>query len=561
MIRERNDRTQYHREGELHVYDPVPGLNPSPYYTFQVQKVSELNSPKLEKVTNWQSPFAWFTKCADKDSQGPYKAYFRNFMGSWSQTYCNFEMGPNTPIVVKIKRLNKKGAPSGPISSAVPYPARHVKSCKIIKGDIYLTLDNPALVAIDIDGQMDSRDAPRVKDPRDWRDASPYNTEMTATHSLTIFANPFIDDKPDLNDPKVYAVEPGTLPPKGGSWKTLYFKPGVHKMSVDANGRDREWRATDIITLKSGQQFYIPGDAILYGNFSDDNHWDPTDNVRIYGHGTLCGSKIPHWKDWSDELKELKLDHKKLRVLQIYSARNCTFEGITVADPAEHGFYFFGGWESYSPNYIRWVKTITWKVNNDAGGATGNTYIEDCFLRHQDDGLYVGAMAGVKRIIFWSDCNGCPLRCSFLLHNIKHGRSIHLPQKLAIEDIDIVYSRSMWDGSIIGSPANDYKKYPDGTVNTGQYVIFRNINISDPRPQRTLIGFDTKATYRGFKFENVNFAHANTWGRKSFLNASGNASFQYWMFDNVSIEGKKVNEAYFKSDHIKVNNFSDPLFR
>lgn len=53
------------REGGLHVYPPVPALAPSPYYTFSVQKITALNAPEKENATNWEHPFAWFTRCVD----------------------------------------------------------------------------------------------------------------------------------------------------------------------------------------------------------------------------------------------------------------------------------------------------------------------------------------------------------------------------------------------------------------------------------------------------------------------------------------------------------------
>ena len=86
-------------EGELHVYPPVPGLEPSPYYELRVQKVSALNSPRLADVTNWETPFAWFTRCKEDD-----KGYYSGYIGGWSLTYTNFELDPNTPVVVKITR-------------------------------------------------------------------------------------------------------------------------------------------------------------------------------------------------------------------------------------------------------------------------------------------------------------------------------------------------------------------------------------------------------------------------------------------------------------------------
>ena len=41
------------------------------------------------------------------------------------------------------------------------------------------------------------------------------------------------------------------------------------------------------------------------------------------------------------------------------------------------------------PTYIRWVKIFTWKANGDGISTKKNSLIEDCFLRTQDDAVYV----------------------------------------------------------------------------------------------------------------------------------------------------------------------------
>ncbi len=242
--------TEAATEGNIHVYPPVPGLQASPYYRFSIQKKSALNALRKEEATNWEEPFAWFTKCVDEIPNRK-TAYYEEFIGGWSHTYCNFEMNNNTPVVIKISRLDKPGAPSGPITLATAHPAHKVLSCEVIHGEVYVTMDRPALVAVDIDGQLDCRDAPRAI-PNQWGSAPfPYRNEMQGVHGVTIFANPFLEDKPKLDDPTVHYVKPGTLPPSEGPWTTLYFMPGVHRLSVDQNGNDREWNPRMHFTFRT----------------------------------------------------------------------------------------------------------------------------------------------------------------------------------------------------------------------------------------------------------------------------------------------------------------------
>jgi len=226
--------------GNLSVYPAVPGLATSPYYTFSVQKVFALNNPDKALANNWLSPFAWFTECVENGSPNN-TAYYSSYIGGWSQTYCNFEMDRDTPIVVKITRLNNALAPSGPIFMANAHPAQRVDSCELINGDVYVTMSKPAQVTIDIDGQMDTRDLPRAK-PDGWDGDSTFSGgKRNGCHAVSIFANPFITDKPAVNGPGVFAVEPGGPSPAASdtTWTTLYFKPGIHTLSVDASGNPR----------------------------------------------------------------------------------------------------------------------------------------------------------------------------------------------------------------------------------------------------------------------------------------------------------------------------------
>jgi hypothetical protein len=130
----------------LSVYPAVPGLDPSPHYSFRVREVGS---------DQWMTPFAWFTKCKDYDPDVS-TAYFTEYIGSWSHTYCNFEMANNVAIEVEISKVNGE-----PILTAVPHPYRKVSSWRVENGKAYVTLDKPALFAVDIDGQMDTQDAPR----------------------------------------------------------------------------------------------------------------------------------------------------------------------------------------------------------------------------------------------------------------------------------------------------------------------------------------------------------------------------------------------------------------
>ena len=556
-------------EGQVKVYDSVPGLTPSPYYTYSVQKVSALNNPQKELATNWSNPFAWFTECPEPGSVAAVAgtAYFSGFIGGWSHTYCNFELDRNTPIVVKITRKTVTGAPSGPVFMANVHPAHKVISCEIINGDVYVTMKEPALVTVDIDGQLDTRDAPRAT-PDTWDGGtSPYNSKMKGAHAVSIFANPVIQDKPAPGAPGVRTIEPGQpLPsPDDQSWTTLYFKPGIHNISLDANGQERPFVLSDQYPLRSNKNYYIPGDAVVYGNFKGGDN--SNENIRVFGHGTLSGFKIPHFQDYTGPG-----GGGNFRMIDIFNAINCNVEGVTIADPAEHGVYILNYYASHiQPNSMRWLKNISWRVNNDTGSANG--VMEDCFFRHQDDGVYFGAGAVVRRCAYWSDVNGCAFRGSFVLRDKVPEITTMFPREVVFEDCDIIYARGMFlftggtNGIIGASDGMSNALYGDGTPNTGQHIVFRNFRVTDPRPLRTLLGFNFSSTdpafvgMAGLRFENVEYRHPQTWGWQNHLKPSA-GGITNWYFDRVSINGKQMDASMLADPSLFVtSNVSDMIFR
>lgn len=606
-VRLENARTEQHlfarlaarkSEGRLHIYPPVPGFSmtnnwgqltkdqwtESPYYTYGVKKVSELNHTDFALATNWDTPFAFFTRCVDYSTAT--NAYFDSYFGAWSHTFCNFELDPHTPIAIKIHRrtqaeMNALGivsqAPKGPITNAVAYPTRKVDSCQIIAGDVYVTLSNPALIAVDIDMQMDGRDAPRNLPSGFGAATFPFRYESNATHAVTIFANPFIADKPDTNDTaNVRVVWPGQKPPTNFTESVLYFAPGVHKLSVDTNGNEREWMDADRIHPISGKSYYIPGDAVVYGNFSDGADQTLSQSIRIFGHGTISGAKIPHEHDFAIPSS---VEGKRLWMLGCDEAENVVYEGLTLANPPGHTVAIVAdNNRAYAPNYVKWCKSISWRVNNDGMTAQGNSYIEDCFIRHQDDGTYIRGM-GIRRTTYWTDVNGHPFRGSFINSDRDADYPSSLPRNLFIEDCDVLYARAVFtttgtDGAgrsgIIAQWQGSNVTYADGTENTAQHIIFRNLTVSDPRPQKMLLSFlgsyvsdneNKVGDWRGLRFENVNYMHSNTWGWPNKLVGDADTQFKYWTFKNVRINGAMLDAALLANPAVfTTNNVSDMIF-
>ena len=91
-------------------------------------------------------------------------------------------------------------------------------------GKAYCVVHKQALFTIDINGQMDEQvrmsdsnksgqihnldDQDTGKLPKPSRSGNP-NYSGPPIHTLTIFANPFIDDEPDIFEEGVLAIQPG----------------------------------------------------------------------------------------------------------------------------------------------------------------------------------------------------------------------------------------------------------------------------------------------------------------------------------------------------------------
>ena len=147
-------------------------------------------------------------------------------------------------------------------------------------------------------------------------------------------------------------------------------------------------------------------------------------------------------------------------------------EGITIANSAAHSLTLNHYYDPENPTDFKWVKIMTWRANGDGIDPHPNGLIEDCFIRTQDDASYVTGR-GIKRVVFWKDSNGSTFKLS---HIGSPGLNTH---PLIVEDCTVVYSRSHYH-YVAGSSVFNLNMRGGGSG--GYTIIFRNINVEDPRP-------------------------------------------------------------------------------
>ena len=494
-----------HAGAELVVYPPVPGLAPSAHYQVRIRSIVE--------DAKWQSAFAFETTCKaiEKDTD----AYFDHLAG-WTHAYVNFET--SAAVEVEISRVNGQ-----PIRSAAVHPKRNASSCRVKDGKAYVRLDQRCLAAVDIDGQMDSQDTGKgYKGP--------------PIHTISLFANPPLASKPTPDGSGVFTVKPGEQPPTAGDWTTLYFLPGIHDIGL-------------AYPLRANCKYYIPGDAIVYGTLSN-TEWGEGRNIRIFGHGTLSGARLKHPEYVKPRVRQK--EHNRYRPIEIVGTTDTKVDGITIADSAFHTLMLIHPYEPEHPNSVKWTKIFTWRANGDGINPFGNTLIEDCFIRTQDDSLYTNGH-GIRRCVLWNDANGS----SFVLSSLSQLEG----RKLVVEDCDVIYSRAKWHH---WSGGRVFNMRAESNGPGGSNVIFRNINIEDPRPtlQQFFLCMTVPKPYgdgdkseagdlSGILFQNISIAAPSVLGEPQLLWGQRNARIRDLMFDNLTVGGKKIQA----TDFFQTNEF------
>ena len=486
---------------DLRIYPPVPGLEASAHYQVRIRTTAD--------GAEWYSAFAWQTECKKEE------AYFDTLHG-WTHTYVNFET--SGLVEIEISRVNGQ-----PIRSAAVHPKRHASNCSVKDGKAFVRLGKPCLVAVDIDGQMDGQDTGKG-----------YNGPPL--HTISLFANPPLAGKPSPGSPGVRTVKPGEKPPTDGDWNTLYFLPGVHDIGAG-------------FPVNANRQYYIPGDAMVYGSFFN-NEWPNGHDIRIFGHGTLSGARIKH----ANALKKLFSGNKNAsrKPIEIFGASDTQVEGLTIADSASHSVMLINDYSEGHPNKVQWTKIFTWRANGDGINPFGNTLIEDCFIRTQDDSLYAKGL-GIRRVVLWNDANGS----SFVLSGLPN-------RKLIVEDCDVMYSRAKWHH---WSGGRVFNMRGEGESPAGAGVIFRNIRISDPRPtlQQFFICMTVPEPYgegkrgpgdlSGILFQNISIAAPSVINEPQLLWGQKDARIRNLTFENMTLGGKPVTS----TDFFKANEFVESL--
>jgi len=328
----------------LVVYKDVPGVAPSDKYSIRVRSAAT-NNEWVDVFVNFTDNKAVPGSSTEVNSPDKYQMN----TAAWSHAYGNIEM--NIGQVVEVELAAKPGFQIGgqDFFKAKVHPEQKASAATLVGGKIYFTITKPCQIYIDINGQMDD-----------------YNKNINPighpVHVVTLWANPVIK-KPTLTGNRVRTIEPGTtlatinaIDPS--TYDTLYFKPGIHDNVQN-------------IKVHPGKTIYIPGDAYLFGSVNNSgvpagSYSKNGENITIYGYGTICGSKTPHY--------DLTPATDGYKAIQLENGKNFKVFGLTLVD--HHSLETNGENGSY-----KWLKAITWRQNGD--GIGGYTKLRTALFGHK----------------------------------------------------------------------------------------------------------------------------------------------------------------------------------
>ncbi len=491
---------------KLTVYADVPGHNVSVINGYTSRAKSDVYEIWVRSAATdhaWVQCFANMTynralempTLTGFGNTGHNHAYYRINAG-WTHTYANIEMSTGSPVEVEIRKIGPTllDGSSVIVKSAV-HPAQKIvpDSKRDENGRVYFTITNPGQLVIDINGQMDDHNAAfPVGTPGG---AMPGNPPV---HSIALYANPIMTKPVASPTNTIVTVTPNQssatslLPaPSPATYDTLVFAPGVHHIGPG-------------FKVHPGKSYYIPGDAILYGNLNNEDVAQGSfrctgDSINIYGYGTICGMVVPHYQQKTDDdtangtpnpeypeylgWSEPKDADVGIRIAQAWDTR---ITGVTIADPANFNTKFdvYAG-RVNDQSLVSWVKLHSWRVNGD--GCGGYVPIEDSLIRASDDSTYIRNWR--KRCTFWKDSNANMFR---FINYVAGG----------VEDCDIVYARFRFAAG--AGHIFDFVSY---TGSPTPVISIKNIRFHDKlsNPGHIFSLDPTGYAFTGVTFENIAF--------------------------------------------------------
>jgi len=517
----------------LKVFGTIPGATPSLHYQCRVKLQSE-------PETAWRATFVMQSESLNnpsnpapgQSSTGLDNGFFKDQFG-WTTSHIAFESQLNEVVQVEVSlvsgaTINK----SSLITKAMVKPYGEANySISNDNKKVIVTFNKHTNVYLDINGQMEDKNT---------GDGYSDNTNNAKIHTLCIFSNPIysipadaavlttawsqsvgnlvkLDD--DFYNPKSAQklederVAKNNLKPAG---KKFYFGPGVHNISTQ-------------FPIRSDEEYYIPGDAIVYGTFLPEAN---VANIKVIGSGIICGSK-GRWGGKYVGVPDEKPSNASENKVFTGKAKNAVLEGFIVLDPVNHSFNLDNNDElniNFENKYTN-LKVIGYRKNADGINAFHNSTIKNCFIKTNDDCFYMGFNdMRIENNVTWTDMNGAVMYLA---------RS---SPRSYFRNTTCIYTR------------NSSNSNPKGVIelrdtdNNIENITIENLTVEDPKPSFKLFRFsvDSDSDGDGLTLNNITFKNIRMDGTS--------ASSQLMVFNgkNTSVwKNIKFENCYYQNQCLK----------
>lgn len=484
---------------ELTVYPgPDPSLACDIYQVTVSQDDQTLDVFVIQNVSDWEK-----------------QTYFKHIRIYETLSYAGFSFSGEVTVEVTKMNPERPGMPNRPWirppgqpATAVIRPLRFGIEAEVEGNKARFTLDRPGQYSVEfVDGDLDAVGTPR--------------------HALMLFADPMEDEAtiPDPDDKQVLVVNPGRRAPRDARKRAVVrFEPGLHELGP--------WEVPETV-----RQIYLAPGAFVNGALKIENR---ENGFLLNGRGTLSGRSMG-WHYQEPTRKGDDPDRKRRYVkLLTLGGNGITVDGITLADSPDHTVVGDG-----SHHRISWVKVIGWKYNNDGIRGFPDSIIEHCFIRANDDAIWLyDDNLIVRDTVFWQGDNGACFQLGW--------RSV-AARNVQVRDVDLIHTE--WGRDRRHNNAGFLNLRLPSTGSDGPQVqedfLFENITIETPavytidlRMRKNPGEGGGEHTLRNFTFRNLNIMMAgeSAYARAVLLPWSEDYGFENFRFENTRVNGVLITE-------------------
>ena len=337
-------------------------------------------------------------------------------------------------------------------------------------------------------------------------------------HGLVIAADPWENDRPNLDDPSVLVcdgIDRKTLEDNWDDKRVLYFKPGTHELDGE------------VVLPPHIREVYLEGGSVVFGAFQCNY-----DNVKFYGRGMISGLHM-EWRE--DHSIESPSDVSGIIV-----------DGIAVSDFVQFAVRLLG-----SDNAIRWTKCYgAWRFNNDGFVAWQRSTMEHSFIHADDDAikLYDDDVV-VNDVVIWMEVNGAALQL---------GWESLAAKNVSVKNVDIVFAN--WqDTSFNPNLGVINLRLPSGRGNVSENFRFENIYVDTPVLKFIDIRMKDMGEGKGggrhkmkdYNFKNIHVKQKQLGtenNRNAFMPWDDEWNYENFVFEDFYVNGVKITNENAETD-------------